>query len=90
MRFRKLDGLLSDHSERPGDRESSIELNKIELTSVLPFSPGCSGPNTLVASFSGPIEVRIRDERLDKATLEVSHRPLDGMAGQSSSSIIPL
>lgn len=40
-----------------------------------------SGPTAILASFSGPIEVRIRDERLDRATLEVSHRPLDGTAG---------
>jgi len=44
-----------------------------------------TGPISLVASFSGPMEVRIRDERLDRATLEVHHRPLDGTAGAHSS-----
>jgi hypothetical protein len=41
------------------------------------------GGTTLLASFSGPIEVRIRDELLDRATLEVSHRPLDSVAGKN-------
>ncbi|KLT44047.1 hypothetical protein CC85DRAFT_271535 [Cutaneotrichosporon oleaginosum] len=42
------------------------------------------GPAAALASFTGPIEVRIRDERVDAATLEVIHRPLDGIGATPS------
>ncbi|GMK57779.1 hypothetical protein CspeluHIS016_0406130 [Cutaneotrichosporon spelunceum] len=42
------------------------------------------GPASALASFTGPIEVRIRDERADAATLEVIHRPLDGIGATPS------
>jgi hypothetical protein len=38
----------------------------------------------MLASFHGPQEVRIRDELVDRATLEVVHRPLDGIAGEAA------
>lgn len=43
-----------------------------------------TGPASALASFTGPIEVRIRDERVDRATLEVIHRPLDGIGATPS------
>lgn len=41
-----------------------------------------SGGTPALASVSGPIEVRLREELPDKATFEVLHRPLEGIAGE--------
>lgn len=41
-----------------------------------------TGSTSCLASFTGPIEVRIREEMPDKATLEVTHRPLEGVGGE--------
>lgn len=41
------------------------------------------GSTSVLASVNGPIEVRLRDEQVDKATLEVVFRPADKMAGTS-------
>ncbi len=46
------------------------------------LSPRSTGSTQVIASFHGPQEVRIRDELVDRATLEVVHRPLDGIAGE--------
>lgn len=43
------------------------------------------GDEQALASLNGPIEVRIRDELTDRATLEITHIPLDGVAGITSS-----
>ncbi|KAI9635580.1 uncharacterized protein MKK02DRAFT_32967 [Dioszegia hungarica] len=40
------------------------------------------GSTSSLASFAGPIEVRLREELPDRATLEVTHRPLEGVGGQ--------
>lgn len=39
------------------------------------------GPVNVVASVSGPVEVRIRDELTDRATLDVIYQPQHGVAG---------
>lgn len=55
----------------------------------LPSRSHCTtGPVAALASFTGPIEVRIREERVDRATLEVVHRPLEGVAGTTSRALI--
>lgn len=35
-----------------------------------------------MASVTGPTEVRIREELVDRATLEINVRPLRGLAGE--------
>lgn len=47
------------------------------------------GSTSALASFSGPIEVRLREELVDRATLEIVHRPLEGVGGMSSLSRFP-
>jgi exosome complex component RRP46 len=42
------------------------------------------GPVAALASFTGPIEVRLREEKISESTLEVVHRPLEGVGGTSS------
>ena len=42
-----------------------------------------SGSEAALASFSGPLEVRLREELPNKATLEIVHRPLEGVGGGS-------
>ncbi|GAA6012832.1 hypothetical protein JCM10207_005378 [Rhodosporidiobolus poonsookiae] len=39
------------------------------------------GPVAVLASLTGPAEVRIRDELVDRATLEINVRPLRGQGG---------
>ncbi|GAA5868379.1 hypothetical protein JCM8547_002171 [Rhodosporidiobolus lusitaniae] len=39
------------------------------------------GPVTVLASLTGPAEVRLRDELVDRATLEINVRPLRGQGG---------
>ncbi|RSH88187.1 exosome non-catalytic core subunit rrp46 [Apiotrichum porosum] len=46
------------------------------------------GPVAALASFTGPIEVRLRDERVDRATLEVVHRPLEGVGSTASRALV--
>ncbi|ORY88208.1 3' exoribonuclease family, domain 1-domain-containing protein [Leucosporidium creatinivorum] len=41
------------------------------------------GNVSVMASITGPTEVRIREELVDKATLEINVRPLRGLAGPS-------
>lgn len=43
-----------------------------------------SGPSAALASFTGPTEIRLREEQLSQATLELVHRPLEGVAGVQS------
>lgn len=42
------------------------------------------GPISALASFTGPIEVRLREEQVSSSTLEIVHRPLEGVGGTSS------
>lgn len=46
------------------------------------------GSNAVLASCSGPIEVRLREERPDKATFEVNHRPLEGVGATPSRALV--
>jgi hypothetical protein len=41
------------------------------------------GNSSALASVSGPLEVRLREEQPDKATFEILHRPLEGVGGGS-------
>jgi exosome complex component RRP46 len=54
------------------------------LIDRLPGGSFETGSKQMLASFHGPQEVRIRDELVDRATLEVVHRPLDGIAGEAT------
>lgn len=45
------------------------------------------GPVHVVASVSGPTEVRIRDELTDRATLDVIYQPQHGVAGIPSQAV---
>lgn len=36
----------------------------------------------MLAAFHGPSEVGLRDELVDRATLKVTHRPLEGIGGE--------
>ncbi|KAJ1026021.1 hypothetical protein NDA18_003681 [Ustilago nuda] len=45
------------------------------------------GPLNVVASVSGPTEVRIRDELTDRATLDVIFQPQHGVAGIASQAV---
>ncbi|BEI80702.1 hypothetical protein CcaverHIS002_0112310 [Cutaneotrichosporon cavernicola] len=56
------------------------ELDRADGSGRFEFGPAAAA----LASFTGPIEVRIRDERIDGATLEVIHRPLDGIGATPS------
>lgn len=41
-----------------------------------------AGPVSVLASVNGPIEVRTRDELVDRATLEINIRPVSGPPGK--------
>jgi hypothetical protein len=41
------------------------------------------GETGSLASFSGPMEVRLQKDQATRATLEVVHRPLEGIGGMS-------
>lgn len=43
-----------------------------------------AGATAALASFTGPTEIRLREEQLAQATLELVHRPLEGVAGVAS------
>lgn len=43
-----------------------------------------AGPVSVLASVNGPIEVRTRDELVDRATLEINIRPVSGPPGKLS------
>ena len=54
--------------------------------SVCPPSLDCTdriGETGSLASFSGPMEVRLQKDQATRATLEVVHRPLEGIGGMS-------
>ncbi|WVQ97707.1 hypothetical protein IAU59_004821 [Kwoniella sp. CBS 9459] len=46
------------------------------------------GSTAALASCNGPIEVRLREERPDRATFEVTHRPLEGVGATPSRALI--
>lgn len=43
---------------------------------------GLSGTSSAIASFSGPLEVRLGRDLPDRATLEINYRPLEGVGGE--------
>lgn len=47
-----------------------------------------SGPVSVLASVSGPMEVRLRDELVDRAALEVNIRPVKGLPGPSTKALV--
>lgn len=72
-------------SPLPRRRQRKIQLRFVHLSSQLPseLTP-TSGPLSVLASITGPTEVRIRDELVDRATLEIHVRPLRALSGPSS------
>ncbi|KAL7420203.1 hypothetical protein Q5752_005169 [Cryptotrichosporon argae] len=46
------------------------------------------GSTAALASFTGPIEVRLREEKVEGSTLEITHRPLDGIAATPSRALV--
>ncbi|BFZ63397.1 exosome non-catalytic core subunit rrp46 [Saitoella coloradoensis] len=60
-------------------------------TSLLHRADGSStwshGPTKLLCSVNGPMEVRLRDEQVDKATIEVIVRPAVGASGTHEKSL---
>ncbi|KAK8846640.1 hypothetical protein IAR55_005727 [Kwoniella newhampshirensis] len=46
------------------------------------------GSTAVLASCTGPIEIRLREELPDRATLEVSHRPLEGIGATPSRALV--
>ena len=44
------------------------------------------GPVSVLASVAGPIEVKVRDEIVDRATLEINTRPFRGLPGKEEKS----
>ena len=45
--------------------------------------PIVAGPVQVLASVNGPLEVRLRDEIVDRAHLEVNVRPAKGLPGEA-------
>lgn len=67
------------------------ELDRADGSGRFAFGTSSTHPATLtvgdicaLASFTGPIEVRLRDEQVSQSTFEVTHRPMDGVGGVSS------
>ncbi|CAO1620379.1 unnamed protein product [Sympodiomycopsis kandeliae] len=80
---------VSAHAE---SSRAATQLRPISIKSnnVLSQSHGSAtfsyGHESALSSVNGPMEVRIRDELTDRATLEIQFIPLDGVAGITSSS----
>ncbi|KAF9422056.1 Exosome component 5 [Entomortierella beljakovae] len=65
----------SPHQLRPFFSSQNL-LNRADGSAQFDF-----GGSSVLCSIVGPAEVKIRDEKLDKATLEVVARPLVGLPG---------
>ncbi|KAF9171506.1 Exosome component 5 [Mortierella sp. AD011] len=65
----------SPHQLRPFFSSQNL-LNRADGSAQFDF-----GGSSVLCSVVGPAEVKIRDEKLDKATLEVVARPLVGLPG---------
>ncbi|CAG8744739.1 3275_t:CDS:2, partial [Acaulospora morrowiae] len=59
-------------------RPISIEQNYVNRDGSASFK---FGESNVVCSINGPAEVKVRDEKVDKATIDVSFRPLIGVPG---------
>jgi hypothetical protein len=64
-------------------------MDQVDLVLVDPLHTICYlltcvfiGSTSAIASISGPLEVRLREEVPERATFEVTHRPLEGVAGE--------
>jgi exosome complex component RRP46 len=70
-------------------RRKELELRPIKIEQrILKNHDGSAlfafGPVKALAAISGPSEVRIRDERTDRAALQIHFTPLQGVAGTSA------
>ncbi|CAG8440155.1 12119_t:CDS:2 [Acaulospora colombiana] len=65
----------SDKRKSTEIRSISIEQNYVNRDGSASFK---FGDSNVVCSINGPVEVKVRDEKLDKATIDVSFRPLIG------------
>ncbi|WVQ83820.1 hypothetical protein IAT38_005964 [Cryptococcus sp. DSM 104549] len=79
-------------SRRP-DGRSPTELRPLHVSvGELDRADGSGrfafGSTTVLASANGPIEVRLKDERPDEATFEVTHRPLEGVGATPSRALV--
>lgn len=80
---------LNYHHTMRADKRPPTALRPLQITlGELSRADGSGrfafGPCASLASFTGPIEVRIKDEKVDRATLEITHRPLQGVGGVPS------
>lgn len=46
------------------------------------------GPVTVLATVAGPLEVRLRDELVDRAALEINIRPVRGLPGPATKALV--
>ncbi|WWD21948.1 hypothetical protein CI109_106436 [Kwoniella shandongensis] len=79
-------------SRRPDGRKA-LDLRPVHISiGELDRADGSGrfafGSTAVLASCSGPIEVRLREELPDRATLEVSHRPLEGIGATPSRALV--
>ncbi|GBC09461.1 hypothetical protein RclHR1_08890006 [Rhizophagus clarus] len=67
------------------DKRSSSTIRPISITTSLLSRDGSAsfsfGNTKVICSVNGPAEVKLRDEKLDKATIDVVVRPLVGTPG---------
>ncbi|CAG8545689.1 1568_t:CDS:2 [Paraglomus brasilianum] len=64
-----------------------IDISYSLLTRVDGSAKFSAGNSTVLCSVTGPADVRIRDEKLDKATLDVIVRPAVGVAATKETSL---
>lgn len=79
---------MAEASTSRSDRRTDSSLRPLSLSSgVLHRADGSArfafGPVEVVGSVTGPQEVRLRDELLDRATFEVNVLPVRGLPGPS-------
>ncbi|ORY25367.1 hypothetical protein BCR39DRAFT_544502 [Naematelia encephala] len=82
---------MSSSRRSDGRSDTSIRELQIQL-GRLDRADGSArfgfGATAALASFSGPIEVRPREEQPTRATFEITHRPLEGVAATPSRALI--
>ncbi|KAJ3285708.1 Exosome component 5 [Rhizoclosmatium sp. JEL0117] len=71
----RSNGRTDEHQLRPLSASFGV-LSRADGSSRFGF-----GTTEVLASVFGPKEVRIRDEKIDSATLQISVRPLNGLSG---------
>ncbi|KAK9894925.1 hypothetical protein P389DRAFT_86390 [Cystobasidium minutum MCA 4210] len=75
------------------DGRQDNELRQLALESALLSRADGSakfscGPVSVLASVSGPMEVRLRDELVDRAALEINMRPVRGLPGPPTKALV--